>query len=254
MNWATSKSTVSTLDTTLAIVHSLEEKETASIDELAEELDLAPSTVHRHLLTLRKQGYIVKNQEYQLGMRFLTLGGHVQNNHHGYDLAKQKVDQLAAETEERVQFIVEEHGRRYYLYTQTGENAVQTDANLGKQGHLHSSASGKAILAALPDDRVHEIIDEYGLSASTPNTITDQESLFDELEDIRESGVAFNEEESTVGLRAVGTAVCGNDGLPVGALSISGPARRFKGEKFRQELPDLILASANELELKIQFE
>ncbi|GAA0239194.1 IclR family transcriptional regulator [Haladaptatus pallidirubidus] len=254
MSRITNKSTVSTLNTALAIIHTLQEKKSASIEELATELDLAQSTVHRHLFTLRKQGYIVKNDDYQLGMRFLTLGGHVQSNNPSYNLAVEKVDQVARKTEERVQFIVEEHGRRYYLYTQTGKNAVQTDATIGKYGYLHASAAGKAILAAFPDDRVNEILDEHGMPASTVNTITDRDELFTELEEVRETGVAFNEEESTIGLRAVGTGVCGTNGLPVGALSISGPAHRFKGEKFHKKLPNLILGTANELELKLQFE
>lgn len=247
-------STVSTIDTALSIVHVLQGKGSASIYELADELDLAPSTVHRHLYTLRNQGYVTKDNGYRLGMRFLTLGGHVQTSNAVFNLAKQKVDQVAMETGERVQFIVEENGYRYYLYTRLGEHAVQTDASPGKRGYLHSSAAGKAILAALPDERVAEILDEHGLPASTEQTTTDRDALFAELETIRESGVAFNEEESTTGLRAVGAAVCGPDGLPVGALSISGPAHRFKDETFREELPDLILASANELELKLEFE
>jgi IclR family transcriptional regulator, acetate operon repressor len=90
-------------------------------------------------------------------------------------------------------------------------------------------------------------------SASTVNTITDRDKLFAELEEVHKTEVAFNE-ESTSGLRAVGTGVCGTDGLPVGALSISGPAHRFKGEKFHKELANLILGTANELELKLQFE
>jgi len=254
MSRTPSKSTVSTIDTTLSIVHALQEKGSASIDELAAELDLAPSTVHRHLFTLRNQGYVAKDDGYRLGMRCLTLGGHVQTSNSVFTLAKQKVDQVAMETGERVQFIVEEHGHRYYLYTQMGEHAVQTDASPGKRGSLHSSAAGKAILAALPDERVEEIVDRHGLPASTEQTTTDREELFAELEEVRETGIAFNEEESIGGLRAVGAAVYGPDGRPVGALSISGPAHRFKGATFREELPDLILASANELELKLEFE
>ncbi|WP_455428543.1 IclR family transcriptional regulator [Halarchaeum acidiphilum] len=140
------------------------------------------------------------------------------------------------------------------MYTQTGENAVQTDAVIGKRGYLHSSASGKAILAALPDERVKEILDEHGMPASTEHTTIDVDTLFTELEEILDTGVAFNEEESTMGLHAVATAICDADGRPVGALSISGPAHRLKGKPFRQELPNLVLASANELELKLEFQ
>ncbi|WP_101295840.1 IclR family transcriptional regulator [Halegenticoccus soli] len=248
------RSTVSTVDTNFDIIHALRERKSAQIKELAEALDLAPSTVHRHLLTLRQRGYVTKRGEsYQLGMRFLTLGGHVQTRHPAFELARQKVDQVADETGERVQFIVEEHGHRIYLYTQIGENAVQTDASIGKRGHLHTSAAGKAILANFPEERVELILDEHGLPAYTPNTITDRDELFAELAEIRERGYAYNVEESTPGLSAVGSAVCASDGTVVGALSISGPVHRFKGETFEEELPSLVLGSTNEMELKLEF-
>ncbi|WP_129115284.1 IclR family transcriptional regulator [Halegenticoccus tardaugens] len=248
------KSTVSTVETNFEIVHALQHLGCAQIKELAETVDVAPSTVHRHLLTLREHGYVTKNGEkYQLGMRFLTLGGHVQTAHPTFDLARRKVDQVANETGERVQFIVEEQGFRIYLYTQTGENAVQTDASIGKRGYLHTSAAGKVILANFPQERVEAIVDELGLPATTPNTITDREELFAELESIRERGYAYNYEETTPGLRAVGSVVCGPNDEVVGALSISGPAHRFTGETFEQELPNLVLGSTNEIELKLKF-
>ncbi|WP_435075515.1 IclR family transcriptional regulator [Halorubrum sp. HHNYT27] len=247
--------TVSTLDTALSIVHVIESNGALTLSEIATELEISTSTVHRHLNTLRSHGYLVREgTEYRLGMPFLTLGGRVQTNKQVFDLAKQKVDQLAAETGERVQFVVEENGLRYYLYTQSGENAVQTDASIGKSGPLHVSASSKAILAELPEARVDEIIEEHGLSASTEQTITDREELFEELDTIRESGVAYNNEEATPGLRAVGAAVCDPDGFPVGGLSISGPANRFKDDLYREKLPNLVLAAVNELELKLAYE
>ena len=247
--------TVSTVDTALSIVHVIESTGEITLSEIATELDISTSTVYRHLNTLRKHNYVVRDgTAYRLGMRFLTLGGTVQTNKQVFNLAKRKVDQLAADTGERVQFVVEENGLRYYLYTQSGENAVQTDARIGKNGSIHESASSKAILAELPRERVKEIIDNRGLPASTEQTITDREELFVELDTIRDSGVAFNNEEATPGLRAVGAAVCGPDGSPVGGLSISGPAHRFKDNLYREELPDLVLAAANELELKLAYE
>lgn len=249
------KSTVSTVETNYRIIHALQAVESAQIKELAETLNIASSTIHRHLLTLRELGYVTKNdKEYQLGMRFLTLGGHVQTLHPMFDLVKQKVDQVAIETGERVQFIIEEKGYRIYLYSQIGKNAVQTDACLGKRGHLHTSAAGKAILANMSRERVTSIIDEHGLRADTPNTITDREDLFAELDEIQERGYAYNFEESTMGLRAIGSVVCGLNDNIVGALSISGPAHRFKGDSFKQELPDLLLGSTNEIELKLKFQ
>jgi DNA-binding IclR family transcriptional regulator len=246
--------TVQATGTTLDILHALREMEGARIAELAERLDRAPSTVYRHLATLHDRHYVRKDgDEYHLALRFLELGGHAQTTQPGFDIAKEKVDQLAAETEERAQFIVEEHGYRFYLYTQTGEHAVQTDASIGKRGYLHASSSGKAILASMSRARVEEIIDRVGLPAVTDRTVTDPDELFAELDAIRERGYAINTGETMTGLNAIGTAIEGPEDEVIGSISVSGPANRLKGDRLRSELPDLLLGTVNEIELRLKY-
>jgi DNA-binding IclR family transcriptional regulator len=164
------------------------------------------------------------------------------------------VENLAETTQERAQFLVEEHGRGVYLHTATGDNAVQVNARLGKVNYLHASAAGKAIFANIDDERVDEIIDRWGLPRFTTQTITDRNELSEELGKIKDRGYSFNYEESISGLRAVGTPVMGQDGQVIGALSVSGPTNRLKGEWIESDIPDLLLGAANELELNIEFE
>jgi DNA-binding IclR family transcriptional regulator len=165
--------------------------------------------------------------------------------------AKQLVDDLADEIDERSLFVVEEHGLGVYLHRGTGSHAVETGSGRGTRRYLHTIANGKAILAHLPEERVEEILDERGLVAKTPNTITDREELFDNLERIRESGVAFNLEESIEGLNAVAAPVLSPDGEVIGSLGVSGPSHRMKGDWFREEVADYVLGTANELELNL---
>lgn len=247
-------SEVKATETSLEIIEALSDLEGGRINELANHLDLAPSTVHRHLSTLRNRNYVTKEGDtYVLGTQFLTLGGYIQDREYGYRLAKPKVEQLADQTDERAQFMVEENGQRIYIHTAVGEHAVRTDARIGKRGCLHCSAGGKAILAHLPEHRVEEIIEQWGLPSVTEHTITDRETLFEQLRQIRKREVAFNYEESTARLNAVGTAVKRPDGRVLGALSVAAPAHRFKGTRFKDEIPDLALGVANELELNIEY-
>ncbi|THE63213.1 IclR family transcriptional regulator [Salinadaptatus halalkaliphilus] len=246
---------VKATETTLSVIEALQTLDGGRVNEVADYLDRSPSTVHRHLNTLLSQDFVTKNGDsYQLGMKFLTVGGAVQNSDPAYRLAKSKVDELADETGERVQFLIEEHGYRYYVHTGTGSNAVETDSQIGKQGPLHCSAAGKAILAKLPESYVDEIISRYGLPAMTPNTITDKDELYTELETVRETEIAYNFEESTEGLSAIGTAVTDANESVIGGVSISGPAHRLKADHLETELTDLLLGVANELELKIKYE
>ncbi|MFC4451281.1 IclR family transcriptional regulator [Halorussus aquaticus] len=246
--------TVKTTETAFTIIEGLEELDGARVTELADHLGLANSTVHSHLSTLYEMGYVVKEgDEYLVGSKFLKLGEAVKERREAFNLIKPKVKQLAEETEERCQFIIEEYGRGVYLYRETGERAVWTDSGLGNRIYLHSTASGKSVLANLPESRVEEILDQWGLPALTENTITDRDELFEELSTIREQGYAVNKEESTEGLRAVGVPVMDGADELVGALSVSGPTHRMKGEWFDREIPNLLLGTANELELNLKY-
>lgn len=245
------KSVAKTTETSLRVVDSLRDTDGMSIDDLSERLGLAPSTVHRHLATLKKHGYVVRDGDvYALGLRFLTIGGQIQRRVTAYPMIKEKVDALADETGERAQFIVEENGQRVYLYTEVGQSAVQTGAHVGKRGAIHTSAAGKAILAAYDRDRVEEIVDARGLDADH-DAIATREELFEELDRIRDRGYAFNRQETTAGVHAVGAAVTAG-GEVIGALSVSGPANRITGDRFTEALPERILGAVNELELHIE--
>jgi len=249
----TPESAAKTTETSFAVVDAIRALDGATIEELSEYLELAPSTVHRHLTTLRKHSYVTRDgSEYRIGLQFLTLGGYAQRRVTAYPVIKEKVDALAEETGERAQFIVEERGWRVYLYTEVGQSSVQTGAHVGKRGVLHASAAGKAILANLGRERVEEIVDLRGLSEPGENGITDREALFDALERVRDRGYAFNRQETTAGVHAVGAAVVDGSGEVVGALSVSGPANRLTGETFTEDLPGRVLGAVNELELHIE--
>lgn len=245
---------VKAVGTTADIVAYLHDSGGGTLDEIADTVGVGTSTAHRHLVTLRDRGYVVTDgSEYRLSLKFLTHGGKVRDRVPARDLIQQKVRQLSEETGERAQFVVEEHGERVYVFTHTGPNAVKTDATIGKRGPLHTTASGKAILANLAPERLDGVLGAEPFERMTPNTIVDRESLDAELETIREQGYAFNEQESTDGLRAVGVPIDREDGTVLGAISLSGPANRLTGEYFRDELPDLLLGTVNEIELNIKY-
>lgn len=226
----------------------------AGVTEIATELDMAKSTVHAHLATLEQRRYVVNEDgSYRLGLQFLQHGVHAQNSYPIYQMAKEKVRFLAQETGERAWCQVEEAGLAYYLCGAEGNHPVHPPVEVGACVPLHQIAGGKAILAYLPDERIDEIISRYGLTANTDDTITDEASLFEELAEIRERGYAYNKQESLRGLHAVAAPVRDHNENVLGALSISGPANRLKGETLEKDLPELLLGVTNELEINLTY-
>ncbi|MFB6202261.1 MAG: IclR family transcriptional regulator [Halorhabdus sp.] len=246
--WQTVKAT----ERAFAILETIKETDGCRLTDLADELGLAKSTVHRHLHTLQDLQWIVEEDDaYYVSLRFHEFGHYAWQRKKAYRLAREKVQELAEETDERVQFLVEEYGRAVYVHRALGRHAVETDPGIGSRIPLHSNSSGKVILAYLPEDRVAEIIEEHGLPAMTENTITDEAELYDAFERIRERGYAYNRSENTEGVNSVGVPVLDPDDRIIGSLSVSGPTHRLQGEWFEEQLPRLLLGTANELELNI---
>lgn len=242
---------VGSVETLFDILEYVHQRNGVTLSEATSDLDYAKSTIHRHLSTLEQRGYVVHEDGYRVGLRFLEFGEDARNRKQAYQLAKEKVEELAEETDERAQFLVEEHGEAVYLHRAVGDHAVRTDPGIGKRIPLHATASGKSILAAMSPEKVSRIIEQTAFEKITDETITNQETLYDELEQIRQRGYAFNREENLDGLRAIGVPVKGPKGNVIGGLSVSGPSHRLTGERFKEELPSLLLGTANELELNI---
>lgn len=243
---------VETVETAFDIVDVLKRNDGAGITDIADELDLAKSTVHRHVKTLESRGLLVREGDvYRISTWFLDYGIHVRNRHRLYDVARPKVDELAAETNEKVWCVIEEHGMGVHIYGAEGRHSVKTHARIGQRTYLHQFAAGKAILAHLPDDRIESILEDYGLAAQTDQTITERDALYDQLATIRDRGYAFNREESVIGVHAVGAPIRNESGTAIGAISVAGPANRLRGDLMTEELPNLLLGATNEVEINL---
>lgn len=245
---------VNAVEISLGVIQQLVEQDGAGVTEVAEALDIAPSTAHNHLQTLLNKEYVVnEGSVYYPSLEFLYIGEYVQRRKVGYQKSKPHVDALAEEAGGRTHFTILEHGRGRYVYTSIGDLNFKPFLSDGSPFPLHVTAAGKVMLAELPDVRLRDIIDMQDLSACTPQSITQEAELLEELESIRERGVGFNIEEHHTGISAVAAPVTEPNGGLLGALTVSGPAQRFKGDRLRKELPELLLARVNELELDIKY-
>ncbi|WP_121743426.1 IclR family transcriptional regulator [Natronorubrum halophilum] len=247
-------SSVKSVDRLFEIIRVLDEFDGARVTEVATMLEMPKSTVYGHLSTMHQHGYVIKEgNEYYLSLQFLRLGEHARWRKQAYKLAHDKVTWLADRTDERAQFIIEEHGKGVYVHRETSEHGVETDSNIGERVPLHATAAGKAILSALPAAYAESVLEDLEFERFTEHTITDPDELREELQAGRERNYVFNDEESTKGLSAVGVPVLEQSGAVLGAISVSGPTHRMNGDWFTEEIPLILLGTANELELDITF-
>jgi len=240
--------------TSFEIINKIRELEGAGVSELASELDKPTSTIHDHLQTLAHEEYLVKEDgNYYVGTRFLGIGEQARSRQKVYTIARQEVDELATETGEHTNLMIEEHGRGVFLYKSRGPDAVQLDTHAGMRVPLQTTAMGKSILAFRSREEVDAIIDRHGLPQITEKTITDREELYEELNEIEERGYAYDDEERVKGMRCVAAPITDDEGRAIAAMSVSGPKSRLRGQEFREEVPDLILSSANVIEVNLTY-
>lgn len=241
---------VDSVETSCRILEALRQMHGAGVTELANHLDISKAGIHSHLATLEKNELVTRNGgTYRISLRFLDFGEFAKQNIDFYDVVNEEVQALAERTGEVAHFMVEEHGWGVYICKKRGSSGVQTASYIGDRKHLHCVGIGKAILASLPDERVDEIIDQRGLPKKTENTITTRDELFTQLEEIRERGVAFDNEEILEGLQCVAVPVSSQDQGLLGAISVAGPTSRMKGERFTEELPEIVTDTANVIQI-----
>lgn len=216
--------TLQTTDISLRLVELITELDGATLAELSEEAGLAKSTVHSHLKTLARYGYVSREgRTYHVGLKLYHLGNYARKRNEVYGVAKALVPELADETQLEVDFTVEENGRVVSLYDESTYSDTPSYLVDGRLFHVHGTASGKAILAEYPEHRVRDILDRWGLPPQTERTITSVDRFLEELETVRERGYATNVEEAIEGMWAVAMPVKTPVGEVCGSLNVCGP-------------------------------
>ncbi|RDI69933.1 IclR family transcriptional regulator [Halopelagius longus] len=236
------------------IIDLLRELDGAGVSEVAQRLEKPTSTVHDHLRTLEGEGYLVKEgSTYHVSTRFLQLGDQARSRKKVFNVARPEIDDLAQATGEHANLMIEEHGLGVFLYRSRGQDAVQLDTHDGMRVPLQTTALGKTIMAHRPREEVEAILDRHGLPEVTSSTISDRAELFDTLEQVRERGYAYDDEERVKGMRCVAAPILDEEDYAIAAVSVSGPKSRMRKERFTTEVPEQILRSANVIEVNLTY-
>jgi IclR family acetate operon transcriptional repressor len=116
------------------------------------------------------------------------------------------------------------------LSVREARHAVRVETGrLGRIPAPHAQSNGKAILAWLPDDEVRRIVGG-SLKRYTSNTIVEFDGLLDQLNGVRRTGYAMDQEEYLPGVVCVGAAIRDHTGGIVGSISASTPTMRADDE------------------------
>ncbi len=198
----------------------------ARLSDLARSLSISKAATHAMLQTLLARDFIADSnrgagRRYRLGMALAHLGDQAISNISLADIAVPVLRELTEKLDCTSRVAVLDGGFAVVVGRADAPGAIRFDAALGRHELPHSSAVGKALLAALPPAQARAIIEPIELTQRTPHTITAIEALMEELQKIRQRGYAIDDEEDYEGVFCLGTCVFDRSGTAVGAISFS---------------------------------
>ncbi|CAM3676271.1 IclR family transcriptional regulator [Nocardiopsis rhodophaea] len=240
------------VDRAITVLEILAQHGEAGVTEIAVELGVHKSTAFRLVGALERRGLVEQpglRGKYQLGFGIIRLAGTMAA---GLDLTQQSrqvCEDLAADLGETVNIAIPSGDMVVNIDQVRGSSAVVSQNWIGRQNPLHSTSSGKVLLAFMSRPEQRRIL-RGELEGLTPRTITDPDALREEFEKILQNGYATAVEELEVGLNAVAAPIRGLTGEVIAAVSASGPSYRME-ENLLDVIGESVLKAAEEISARM---
>lgn len=236
------------------ILDCVAQKGRISIKDLSSRLGMPKSTVCRLAQTLQACGYLEQDSatgDYFLSYKFFRIGYDILEKFGIRDCVAPVIKKLAEDTQETVNLTVLDEAKVLYI-EKIEASPIHTGIKVGGRAPLHCTASGKAMLASLPPEKLNSILEKcVPLEIFTEKTIVTVEGLLQELARCRKQGYALCMDEIANGVYAIGAVIHGYPGREAAALSIAGPSNRFTPERM-SVIIELILKASEAISRKLK--
>lgn len=223
-----------------------------TLAEISKKIELPKSSTHRILGVLLDRQYIresYSNGKYLLGYQILGLSKACLSSIDLLHVAHPYMKSLIEEFNETVIIGALDHNckRIIYLDKIDSSHSLRLVSSIGERVPVHCTALGKAILSKFNVEKICAILNGCELSKFTEHTIVDIDDLLAELQNINQIGFAVDHEEYKSYVSCVAAPICGFEGIPVAAISMSVPTSRFSDER-SQLIIKKIMESASAIE------
>lgn len=204
-----------------------------ALKDLAQETRLHPSTAHRILNDLVACRLVDRTDPglYRLGMRLLELGNLVKARLNVRDASLELMRKLHRLTGQTVNLSVRQGDEIIYVERSYSERSgMQVVRAIGGRAPLHLTSTGKLFLAQDSSENLKSYAEKTGLRGTTPTSLTTLPALEKELQEVRQSGFARDNEELETGVRCMAAGIYDDSSKLIAGLSISAPADRIQEE------------------------
>jgi DNA-binding IclR family transcriptional regulator len=203
-----------------------------TLRDVSAQLEAPKSSLLPLLRALTARGYLAQGRggEYRLGPGGLDLGAAAPAQRELADVARPAAVDLMRRTGETVFVGMLSSDRTSVVYVDKvdSDHIIRYAGGVGDRRPLHATASGKAILAFLPQEEREEILTSLSLARHTDRTVTSLAALRAAREQIRRTGVCVNVDEMVAGASGIAAPVFDRYGRVAGACAIGGPTDRVR--------------------------
>ncbi len=217
-----------------------------TLSKAAELTGLARATVRRILLTLKASGFVHGDDRlFSLTPRVLLLASSYLASNQINSVMQPLMDLAAAEAREVCSLAVLDGDDVVFIARASATRMFSTGLEIGHRLPAFCTSVGRVLLSRLPDDQLRMAIERMSLRATTPQTITDKETLIASIIAVRSDGYALVDSEAEPSFRSIAVPIRRYDGGIVAAVNIGGHVDRITTDEMKERfLPLLTKLSA----------
>ena len=206
------------------------------VTELARQVDVDKGSVSRILHTLEAAGFVTQDPAtkcYALGLTFVHLSEKALRRVTLRHAARNSLELLAKRTGESAHLGVLVQGSVLYIDQAAPTRGAWIDVPIGTLAPSHCTALGKSLLAFQPDEVQSTLRTSLDLQPFTRRTLTSVDALSCHLDQVRNLGLSFDDEEFSVGVRCIAIPILGRDGHVAATIGVCGPSPRMTDQQLR---------------------
>ncbi|HEY7380901.1 MAG TPA: IclR family transcriptional regulator [Gaiella sp.] len=226
---------------TLAVLDLLAAQAPLGLSEMARELGIAKSTLHRICAVLVERGWAVRDADgrFALGIRALRLGSS------SAELPivtafRAAAGQFLTRHDETIALAVLDGGESLFIAIEETSQPVRLVTHVGSKTPAFASASGRVVLASHSPAAVSAMFAGQLLVTPTGRRLNGVAELQTILAEVRERGYAENWEDTADGLYAASVPIVNDEGVTLAALTTCVPVSRITPERQAAILADLV--------------
>ncbi|MFK7793252.1 MAG: IclR family transcriptional regulator C-terminal domain-containing protein [Devosiaceae bacterium] len=208
-----------------------------TLSEVAAETGNTRAGARRILLTLVREGYAVADGRlFDLTPQVLELGFSVLSSKGTWDIARPFIEHLSDEMRESVSAAILDQYDVVYVSGSQFHRVISVGITVGRRFPAHATATGRVLLAGLPEDQWGAMLREIPFVHKTERTVTDRAAFREILKDVRSKGWSLVDQELETGLMSIAVPLYLSSGVMAGAINVGVPTIRMSTRDMVDEI------------------